>query len=472
MPDMPRDLPRILIGAFRGGSGKSLLSLGIVASLRSRGQRLAVFKKGPDYIDAAWLSRAAGVPCFNLDTYLMGERGVCNSFLRRTAGVDLAVVEGNRGLFDGADVEGSHSSATLAKLVGLSVFLVIDCTKSTRTLAALVKGCQTMDPEIGIQGVILNQVANSRQEAVIRASIQSHCGVPVLGALPRISELRFPERHLGLFPPNEHGEADETIQFIREAVEQYVDVERTVSLAAEHAALWDGPSDTQAEMAVSVASPGAFSGVRIGVVRDQAFHFYYPENIEILREGGAEILELDASREAGLPLVDALYIGGGFPETHAEALSENRSFLQSLRDAVEAGLPVYAECGGAVYLGKGLQWRGEFHPFSGIFPIVYELHDRPKGHGYTLLDVEGNNPFFPRGIRLKGHEFHYSGVLEWQEKDLQFACRVKKGYGFDGSREGLWYRNVYATFSHLHALGEPHWADYFLTRAASQAAEV
>jgi cobyrinic acid a,c-diamide synthase len=431
---------------------------------------MAVFKKGPDYIDAAWLSRAAGVPCFNLDTYLMGPGGVRASFERRTSGTHLAVVEGNRGLFDGADLEGTHSSAALAKLVDLSVFLVIDCTKSTRTLAALVKGCQSMDPAVNIQGVILNQIGSSRQETVIRDSIERYCGVPVVGALPRISELRFPERHLGLFPPDEHGDADETIQMIREAVEQFVDVERVVSLAAAQAALCDVCSDTQGESAaVSAASLGAYSGIRIGVVHDQSFHFYYPENIEMLREGGAEVLALDASRESVLPLVDALYIGGGVPETHAEALSENRSFIESLRDGVEAGLPVYAECGGAVYLGKGLKWRGEFYPFAGIFPIVYELHDRPKGHGYTLLDVEGDNPFFPRGIRLKGHEFHYSGVLEWQESDLQFACRVKRGYGFDGSREGLWCRNAYATFSHLHALGEPHWADHFLERAASRA---
>lgn len=459
-----------MIGAFRGGSGKSLVSLGMVACLRSRGKQLAVFKKGPDYIDAAWLSLAAGNPCFNLDTYLMGESAVRSSFWRRTRSLDVAVVEGNRGLFDGADVEGSHSSAALAKLLGLSVFLVIDCTKSTRTLAALVKGCQLMDSEVPIRGVILNQVGSFRQEAIIRASIERYCGVQVLGALPRIAELRFPERHLGLFPPEEHGGADATVDLIREVFDRHVDVDKALSLAEDQAAFSDVPGDTASEQVSSCVPDKAFCGVRIGVVRDQAFHFYYPENIEMLREAGAEILEMDAARAATVPTVDALYIGGGFPETHAEALSENRSFQQSLREAVESGLPVYAECGGAVYLGKGLKWKGKFHPFTGIFPVVYELHERPCGHGYTLLEVEGSNPFFPKGTRLKGHEFHYSGVLEWEENELRFACRVKKGYGFDGSREGLCYRNAYATFSHLHALGESHWAEHFLKRAALQAA--
>ncbi|MEW6442159.1 MAG: cobyrinate a,c-diamide synthase [bacterium] len=470
---MPKGLPRILITAFRGGSGKSLVSLGVIASLRSRGRKVAVFKKGPDYIDAAWLSRAGGSPCFNLDTYLMGDQGVRSSFERRTRGADLAVVEGNRGLFDGVDVEGLHSSAALAKLIGLSVFIVADCTKSTRTLAALVKGCQSLDPGVSIRGIVLNQVANARQESIIKGSIEKYCALPVVGSLPRIPALRFPERHLGLFPPQEHGDAEATIRLIQEAVERYLDLERLLFLAGQDAAEASHPQGTQIARGQGIPSQSCerpSCGLRVGIFRDQAFHFYYPENLEMLREGGAEIIELDASREGALPHLDALYIGGGFPETQAEALAGNRDFMHSVREAVEAGLPVYAECGGAVYLGKGLKWKGRFYPFAGVFPVTYELHEKPQGHGYTLLDVEDENPFFPRGVRLKGHEFHYSGVLRWEEQDLRFACKVRKGYGFDGSREGLCYRNAYATFSHLHALGEPDWANRFLKRAAMEAA--
>jgi cobyrinic acid a,c-diamide synthase len=203
------------------------------------------------------------------------------------------------------------------------------------------------------------------------------------------------------------------------------------------------------------------------VVRDKAFHFYYPENIEALQDRGAEVVEVEASRDPALPNLDALYIGGGFPETQARDLAENQSFKRSLRRAVESGLPVYAECGGAIYLGKGMEWQGHLYPLVNVFPIVYRFHQRPQGHGYTLLQVEGENPLFPKGTRLKGHEFHYAGMRDWEEEAIRFACRVERGYGFDGSREGLCYKNAYATFSHLHALGESHWADHFLKRAAT-----
>ncbi len=461
-----------MIGALRGGAGKSVISLGLAACLRARGKRLSVFKKGPDYIDAAWLSRAASAGCFNLDTYLMGEEVVRSSFWSRAADCDVALVEGNRGIFDGVDVEGSHSSAALARLLGLSVFLVLDCTKSTRTLAALVKGCQAMDPELRLSGVILNRVGNVRHEAVIRASIGRYCGIPVVGALPRMGTLGLPERHLGLLPPQEHEQAEEAIEKSREAVEKHVDVDGLLELAGKDS------RDACLESSAAESLPGrpgfssCFCGIRVGVVRDEAFHFYYPENLETLRMAGASVEEVDAVRSRSLPAVDALYVGGGFPESRAEELAANRSLVQSLRDAVEDGLPVYAECGGAVYLGRGLKCRGVVHPFVGVFPVVYELHRRPQGHGYTLLEVDRDNPLFPKGIRLKGHEFHYSGVVDWGGEDPRFACTVKKGYGFDGSREGLWVRNVYATFSHLHALGDSHWVELFLGRAASRSASV
>ncbi len=466
---MQKPFPRMLIGAFRGGAGKTLVSLGLLASWRSKGKSLSVFKKGPDYIDASWLSVASEAPCYNLDTYLMGEEGALRSFLARAQGSEVAVIEGNRGLFDGVDVEGRHSSAALARLLGLSVFLVVDCTKATRTVAALIKGCQVMDENVTIQGVILNRVGTQRHESIVRSSIEKHCDVPVVGAIPRAKELRFYERHLGLFPAQEHDAVEETLGAIRDLIEAHVDIDAVWDAAQRHCE--DALPLRDACPEEATGGPGGhaprFAGVRVGVVRDRAFHFYYPENIEALRDRGAEVLDVEASEDPVLPDVDALYIGGGFPETQAKALSENLSFKRSLHEAVERGLPVYAECGGAIYLGKGLEWQGRIYPLVDVFPIVYRFHEKPQGHGYTLLRVEEENPLFPRGSRLKGHEFHYAGMQDWQEESLRFACRVERGFGFDGSREGLCYKNAYATFSHLHALGESHWADSFLNRAAT-----
>jgi cobyrinic acid a,c-diamide synthase len=469
---MQNPFPRILIGAFRGGAGKTLVSLGLLADWRSRGKSLSVFKKGPDYIDSAWLSRAASAPCYNLDTYLMGEEGVLRSFQARTAGTHLALVEGNRGLFDGVDVEGQHSSATLAKLLGLSVFLVVDCTKSTRTVAALLKGCQVLDEELRIQGVVLNQVSTPRHESIVRRSIERYCDLPVFGAVPRAKDIQLHERHLGLFPAQEHGAVRETIDSIRALIAAHVNLDSLWEAAERHCAEGPAKGPERDEMRqLPPASAPPFSGLRVGVVRDKAFHFYYPENIEALRDRGAEVVEVEASRDPVLPDVDALYIGGGFPETQARELAENRSFKRSLHEAVERGLPVYAECGGAIYLGKGLEWQGQLYPLVNVFPIVYRFHPKPQGHGYTLLQVERKNPLFPKGIRLKGHEFHYAGMRDWEEEAVRFACRVERGYGFDGTREGLCYKNAYATFSHLHALGESHWADSFLKRAADGRAD-
>ncbi len=429
-----------------------------------------MFKKGPDYIDASWLSRASGMPCYNLDTYLMGEDEVLRSFFRRGRNTEAAFVEGNRGLFDGMDETGEHSSAALARLLGLSVFLVVDCTKSTRTLAALLKGCQVLEAETPIRGVILNRVGSGRHESVVRKSIEQYCGLPVFGAIPRVAGLDLCERHLGLLPPEEHRAVEEVLGQVQGVVEEHVDLDAVWDAAesdgANRPAREEPPRETEEADDVPQAS---FAGLRLGVLQDASFHFYYPENLEALRESGAEILEIKASHEPSLPDLDGLYIGGGFPESNAGELAGNRSFLESLRRAVDRGLPVYAECGGAVYLGKGLEIGDRFYPFAGVFPVEYRLHSKPQGHGYTLLEVEQENPFFPRGIDLRGHEFHYAGVSRWEADRVRFACTVKRGFGFDGCREGLWTRNVYASFSHLHALGGSHWAEHFLTRAARAA---
>jgi len=462
---MKTNPPRILIGAFRGGSGKTLVTLGMLAHWRGSGSRLAVFKKGPDYIDAAWISAAADSPCYNLDSYLMGEDGVARCFSGHIRDADMILVEGNRGLFDGVDAEGSHSSAALAKSLGLSVFLVVDCTKSTRTVAALLKGCQVLDPDCRIRGVILNQVANVRHEAVIRASIDKYCGLPVLGAIPRVSGLDFSERHLGLLPPAEHASPGETIGALRDLVRRHVDLEALRELAVADAAALPAGLCAEGEIRPEVLAQPPVRGLRMGVFQDASFHFYYPENLDALRARGVEIVSIRAAEDSRLPDLDALYIGGGFPESCAQALADNTAFRESVKEQVEKGLPVYAECGGAIYLGKGLMLGDRFHPFAGVFPVVYRLNLKPQGHGYTLLEVTAENPIFPCGTFLKGHEFHYAGVHHWEEDAVRFACKVKRGYGFDGRHEGLCYKNVYATFSHLHARGESLWAEGFLNRA-------
>jgi cobyrinic acid a,c-diamide synthase len=400
------------------------------------------------------LSLAAGRPCRNLDLFLFSPKTAFDSFRANTRNADLAIVEGNRGLFDGMDAEGSYSSAELAKLLKVPVLLTIDVTKTTRTAAAQVLGCQTLDPEVPLGGIVLNRVAGKRHESILRETIEGICQIPVLGAIPRLPEDIFPERHLGLIPPQESGEVEGAISRVREVAEEYLDLDEILKLAASAPpAVLNGvhpPSDSEPTVEPTRA--------RIGIFRDRAFQFYYPENLELLEEAGAELVEVSPLSDPALPEVDGLYLGGGFPETLAQGLSRNRSFMESVRVAAQAGLPIYAECGGAVYLGESLHFDGKEFSLVGVLPVSYGFQEKPRGHGYTVLETVGQNPFFPQGHTLRGHEFHYTYMFTPESEGLEFAFRVHRGYGFDGVHDGLLKGNVLASYTHVHALGAPEWA--------------
>jgi cobyrinic acid a,c-diamide synthase len=434
----------------------------MAAAWKKQGREVVPFKKGPDYIDAAWLSLAAGQPCRNLDTFLMGRQGVLRSFFQKASAGSLSLVEGNRGLYDGMDVEGSHSTAELAKLLRAPVVLVIDCDKVTRTASAMILGCQRFDPGVGIKGVILNRVAGSRHEKILQIAVEQSCNLPILGAVPRMEDFPFPERHLGLTPPQEHLGVQRALAKALEIADQYLDLARLWEIAEEATPLRPPAEEVKPQRIRTRDLPGSPT---IGVVKDSAFQFYYPENLQGLSDAGARVVEVSAIRERELPPVDALYIGGGFPETHVRPLAENVSFRKSLREAVENGLPVYAECGGFMYLGESLMVGGQSYPMVGALPVAFKMERRPQGHGYTVLEVEKENPFFARGTVLRGHEFHYSRILRLGEGDAQFTYRVMRGVGIAGGRDGLCRKNILATYSHLHALGTEGWAEALVTRA-------
>ncbi len=457
---MKKSFPRLIIAGLKGGSGKTTLSLGLIAAWRENGLAVAPFKKGPDYIDAGWLSRAAGRPCFNLDPFLMGNDRLLSSFTEHFADADVAVIEGNRGLYDGMDATGTFSTAELSKTLQSPVVLIIDCTKATRTVGAMLLGMQKFDRRVNIKGAVLNQVAGARHEKIIREVIAKYCGVPVLGAIPKIRSTRLSERHMGLTPFQEHPEVDKAISLAADVIRQYVDIEglRNVALNASDRNLPAGRP-------IELPDPSTASPV-IGIIRDSAFQFYYPENFEELINRGARLLEVSALTEKRLPDVDALYIGGGFPETNSIALARNISFRRSLRKAIESGLPVYAECGGLMYLGKSLVLDKERYPMVGIFPISFRLEKKPQAHGYTKVSVNRANPFYAKGTSLKGHEFHYSKMVDYSHKgDMHFAFRMTRGQGITDGLDGVCYKNVLATYTHVHAYGTPQWADGLVKQA-------
>jgi len=547
------EFPRLIMAALRGGSGKTIISVGVIAALSKRGKSVAPFKKGPDYIDAGWLALAAGRPCYNLDSFLLSQPDNLQSFLSHSVDHDISIIEGNRGLYDGIDLEGSTSTAELAKLITCPVVLCVDCTKITRTMAAIVAGCCQFDPAVMISGVILNRVANNRHEKKLCNSIEHYCGMPVIGAIPKLGEQHFPERHLGLVPTPEHDWAIHSIEAISNIAKQHIDLDALVAIARKAPGLGTevreqqksevgmrksetggqrtedrgqksafdklrrdkvemrpGTSSVEPKSEIEVQDsttspqrpapsdqPPASSiqyrvssiqhpapgiqypvssiehpvssiekpVVRIGVIRDSAFQFYYPENIDALGDGGAEIVYISPLKDPELPELDALYIGGGFPETHAEQLSANKTFNCQLKALAEDGFPIYAECGGLMYLGEQLVLDSKSYPMVGILPVTFDFFKRPQGHGYTIIKVEGKNPYYDVGSEIRGHEFHYSRVSKRDSQKSDLVFRMQRGAGIEKDRDGILYKNVLATYSHVHALGTPGWAPALIRNA-------
>ncbi len=428
-----------------------------------RGLEVRSFKKGPDYIDAAWLSWAARRPARNLDSFLMGFAGCLSSFVRHATEEGLNLIEGNRGLFDGLDARGTHSTAELAKLLRAPVILVVDATKMTRTAAALILGCRALDPELNIAGVIFNRVAGRRHEDVLRAAVENAAGVPVLGAVQRKADTPIlPQRHLGLITPSEHRQTAEFSANLSSIVAGKINLQQILAIAGQVPELNVPATPDHPPL------PHA-RGVKIGVLKDSAFSFYYPENLEALESAGARLSFISSLDSSSIPPdLEALYIGGGFPEMHAAQISANRPFLESLRSAAAGGLPIYAECGGLMLLSERIRWRGREHPMAGFLQVAVDMYPTPQGHGYVELLVDRPNPFFPMGLRIKGHEFHYSAIAR-QPIPPPTVCQVLRGQGCYESRDGIAKLSTWASYAHVHASATPEWAAGLLRAALSRA---
>uniref|UniRef100_A0A7V5XG27 Hydrogenobyrinic acid a,c-diamide synthase (Glutamine-hydrolyzing) n=1 Tax=Thermodesulfobacterium geofontis TaxID=1295609 RepID=A0A7V5XG27_9BACT len=448
--------PRILISSHKGGSGKTIFTIGLIYFLKSIGLNLSAFKKGPDYIDAGWLSKISKTPCRNLDLFLFDEKDNLYSFYIGSKDSDLAIIEGNRGLFDGLDIFGSCSTSRLAQLLKVPIILVLDCTKVTRSLAALIKGFLEFEKDIEIKGVILNKIARPRHESIIRGSIEYYTDVKVLGVIPKLRNLPQ-ERHLGLITSFEYNE-DSFLDQLQKIIKENVDVEKILEISKNVL-----PIEIEVPQTENIKD---FKGIKIGVFKDEAFQFYYPENLEILTKLGAELIFINAFKNKNLPKVSALYLGGGFPEVKAEELSENKELLKSVKDAIMEGMPVYAECGGLMYLGEEIIWKEKKYPMSKVLPIKFIVERFPQGHGYVIAKIKEKNPYFELGASIKGHEFHYSKPLEINfNKDIKFVFELEKGTGFDGKLDGILYKNLLATYTHIHVFSVKCWAINFLKKA-------
>jgi cobyrinic acid a,c-diamide synthase len=412
-----------------------------------------------------WLHQASGRNCFNLDPYLMTPQQITNCFARFATGADVCIVEGNKGLYDGLALDGSNSNVALAQLLDLPVVLVLDARGMTRGIAPLILGYQAFDSRIRIAGVILNQLGGARHESKLRAVIEHYTDVPVLGAIAHDPRLALNERHLGLMPNHELDDSAQRVRAMGELVAQQVDLSRVRQVAQSATPIASIPVPQNVlPLTASRAATTPKLAVRIGVARDKAFGFYYPDDLLALEDAGAVIVPVDTLQDPHLPEIDGLFIGGGFPEMFMSELQANTSMRSSIRAAIESGLPVYAECGGLMYLTRTLRWNDRVYDMVGSIPADVVMHDRPVGRGYVELKATGNAPWSaasePTEATIRGHEFHYSS-LENIAPELKFAYRVLRGHGVDGQRDGIVYRNVVASYAHLRNGAGSGWAEAF-----------
>ena len=451
MPVNGMPMKGMLVAGTASGVGKTTVTLAIIACLQRHGYTVQPFKGGPDFLDTTHHSRIAGRNARNLDTWMLSEAANREVLARTSVGADAVVVEGMMGLFDGKDgVSDAGSSAEIAKMLKLPVLLVVDCAKSARSVAALVLGFELFDPSLPLAGLILNRVASAGHYQMLEAAIKARCQTPILGWLPREAGIAIPERHLGLHAAEET--ASGNIDILADLAEERFNVDALLKLECPVSTL---PPPPQPPMRL-----------RIGVARDRAFSFYYEDNLDLLRERGAEIVPFSPLVDGALPAgLDALYFGGGYPELHARELSNNSSMLASIREFVRVGGFVYAECGGLLYLSERLKTSdGSGYPLLGILPLAMEMTGRLVNFGYVTVTFTQNCLLGPAGTVIRGHSFHYSQIAS----SANIATSYQVDFSLSGMRqqEGFTLGNILASYIHLHFRANPTLAEHFVAQVS------
>ncbi len=471
-------MSRIFISAAHKSSGKTTVSIGLCAALKQRGFVVQSFKKGPDYIDPYWLAQATGRDCYNLDFYTMQREEILSMMYHKAQNTDFSLIEGNKGLYDGLDLDGSNSNAALATLTSTPVILVLNARGMTRGIAPLILGYQAFDKNVNIKGVILNRLGGSRHESKLRNVIEHYTDVEVVGAIHNDDRFDIDERHLGLVPGHEDPFCTQKIELLADAVKDQVDLDAVLAIANQVSELphpellpIDGNTETR--------SSNQVKDIKLGLVRCSAFGFYYPDDLQALQDAGAKLIEIDPCHEAKLPDIDALFIGGGFPETHMNELEANKSLRTTIKSAIDNGLPTYAECGGLMYLSRSIQWNKEVCQMVGCIEADIIMEKIPQGRGYVQLEETESSPWpqltnsanneINKPHVINAHEFHYSR-FKTIDKNVQFAYRVKRGTGINGQSDGYIYKNLLANYTHQRNTWDNPWAQRFInfTRSCKQ----
>ncbi len=457
MMDFSSGIPRLVIAGTASGVGKTTTVVALTRALHARGLRVATFKCGPDYLDPTFHARASGAPCHNLDGWMMGREAVVGTFARASRGADVALIEGVMGLFDGASADTDDGSAAqVARWLGAPVLAVVDASGMARTIAAVGRGLATFHPEVRVAGLWANRVGSrGHLELLQRACVGT--GTPVVGGLPERLELAFPERHLGLVTAQEGGLPDGCLEAWGALAPEWCELDGVLGIAASAGALEVGREETTPKVSAPVC--------RIAVAQDEAFHFYYEDNLRRLEALGAELVPFSPVRDAALPAeVHALYLGGGYPEVYAETLARNGAMLEAVRAFARAGGPVYAECGGMMYLAQALcTLDGRKHAMVGLVAGVAVMAPKLQALGYVEVETTRRTVLGGAGLRFRGHQFRYS-TLEGSPGEGG-ALRVRRRRGDSTHQEGFGPDNVLASYVHAHWASNPLAAEGFVRSA-------
>jgi len=455
----------LFISAAHKSSGKTTVSIGLCTALQKRGLEIQPFKKGPDYIDPIWLGMAAGRPCYNLDFFTAGKQETIEDFARLGQFADISIIEGNKGLYDGLDLDGSNSNAALAKSLKSPVILVVDARGTMRGIAPLLIGYRVFDKNVNIAGVIANMTGGSRHESKLRAAVEHYTDIPFLGALGSDSSISLDEQHIGLIPGYEDPFSDIKITNITRAIVNHIELDKIIEIAVT--------APQKQPVLAKPARVANYNGLKIGIAQDPAFGFYYPGDLDAMRRSGAEVIPINTLTDCQLPPIDGLFIGGGFPERYASELQSNTKLRASIKTTIDNGLPTYAECGGLMYLSRKLNWQGKTFEMVGIIPADTTMHEKSRGRGYVKL--EENSEISPWGLRpdsttlIHAHEFHYS-TLDGLPENTEFAYTVKRGSGINQKYDGLVYKNLLASYSHLRNTNSTPWVERFLSFVSNKKA--
>jgi cobyrinic acid a,c-diamide synthase len=445
--------PSIVIAGVRSGVGKTTIATGIMGALTKRGKRVQPFKAGPDYIDPSYHKLAAGIPSRNLDSWLLPHKIVSELFYKASQTADISIVEGVMGIFDGhSNLDEFGSTAQLAKLLHAPVVLIADASKVARSVAAEILGYQLFDPELNIAGVILNGIGSPRHLEFCKPQIEKSTGIPVIGYMPRRQDLVQPERHLGLIPTTEGTVVQQWYDSLISQTEETIDLEAICDIAST-------AQLNPVEPYIYPASPQPKTAV-IAVAKDEAFSFYYQDSLDLLESWGAEIVEFSPLKDSKVPeRCGGIYIGGGFPELFAQELSENKSMLISMTERINLGIPIYAECGGLMYLGHSLSdMTGQMHPMVQALPLSSSMKDQTLHLGYRELEALCDSPIMKKGQVIKGHEFHWSVLENNPELHNALYTVVDQDNRFEGFRN----ENVWASYVHVHLASDPSLAKRFV----------